>query len=95
MYGEVVTLEATSAETGGRFTVIELRAQPGGGPPLHTHPSTETFTILEAAFAFMGLEGGEAYTIQATRGNTVSIPCGVPYTYKRLWAIPRAGRCWS
>ncbi len=88
MYGELLTFKVTSAETGGTFTVIELAARPGGGPPLHTHPSAETFTILEGAFAFTGLEDGEEYTIRATAGDTVFIPGGVPHTYKAVGETP-------
>jgi quercetin dioxygenase-like cupin family protein len=88
MYGELLTFKVTSAETNGTFAVIELHAQPGGGPPLHTHPSAETFTILEGAFAFTGLEGGEEYTIQATAGDTVFIPGGVPHTYRAVGDTP-------
>ncbi len=37
--GTVLTVKLTSAETGGRFAVLELRTPPKGGPPLHTHRS--------------------------------------------------------
>jgi len=82
--GEQITFKVTSAETDGTFTVMELLAQPGGGPPLHTHPSAETFTILEGAFEFSGLDEGAPYRIRATPGDTVFIPGGVPHTYKAV-----------
>jgi quercetin dioxygenase-like cupin family protein len=88
IYGELLTFKVTSAETGGRFSVMELRAQPGGGPPLHTHPSSETCYILDGAFAFTGLAGEEPYTIRATAGDTVFIPGGVPHTYKCVGDTP-------
>ena len=86
--GELLTFKVTSADTGGRFTVVELLAQPGGGPPLHTHPSAESFTILEGAFEFTGLEGGEPYTIRAAPGDTVYIRGGAPHAYKAVGATP-------
>jgi quercetin dioxygenase-like cupin family protein len=79
--GELLTFKVTNADTGGRFTVVELLAQPGGGPPLHTHPSSESFTILEGEFAFSGLDGGEPFTVRAALGDTVFIPGGAPHTY--------------
>jgi quercetin dioxygenase-like cupin family protein len=56
--GELLTLKVTNAQTDGAITVIELQTQPGGGPPLHTHPSSESFTILEGEFEFTGLACG-------------------------------------
>jgi quercetin dioxygenase-like cupin family protein len=82
--GELVTFKVTSRETGGRFSVMELLAQPGGGPPLHTHASAETFTIQEGEFEFSGLDAGEAYTVRATPGDTVYIPGGAAHTYKAV-----------
>ena len=79
--GELLTFKVTNADTEGRFTVVELRAQPGGGPPLHTHPSSESFTILEGEFAFSGLDGREPFTVRAAPGDTVFIPGGTPHTY--------------
>lgn len=82
--GELVTFKVTSRETGGRFSVMELLAQPGSGPPLHTHPSAETFTIQEGAFEFSGVDAGMPYTIRATPGDTVYIPGGAPHTYQAV-----------
>src|SRR5919112_3098894 len=79
--GELLTFKVTNAVTDGRFTVVELLAQPGGGPPLHTHPSSESFTILEGELAFSGLDGGEPFTVRADPGDTVFIPGGSPHTY--------------
>ena len=86
--GERLTFKVTNADTGGQFTVVELLAQPGGGPPLHTHPSSESFTILEGEFEFTGLEGGEAYTIRAAPGDTVFIPGDAPHAYAAVGDRP-------
>jgi quercetin dioxygenase-like cupin family protein len=82
--GELLTFKLTSKETDGQFSVMELLAQPGGGPPLHTHPSTETFTIQEGEFEFFGLDEGAPYTIRATPGDTVFMPSGAAHTYKAV-----------
>ena len=86
--GELLTFKVTSAETGDTFSVLELASPPGGGPPLHTHAPAETFTILEGAFEFSGLDGGAPYTIRAMPGDTVSMPGGAPHTYKTVGPTP-------
>ncbi len=68
--------------------MFELRAQPGGGPPLHTHPSSESFTIIEGEFEFFGLADGEHYSIRATPGDTVYIPGGAAHAYTAVGATP-------
>lgn len=79
--GEVLTFKVTNVDTGGTFTVVELQSPPGGGPPLHTHPSSESFTILDGEFAFSGHDNGEAFTIHARPGDTVFIPGDAPHAY--------------
>ncbi len=86
--GELLTFKVTNADTDGRFTVVELLAQPGGGPPLHTHPSSESFTILEGEFEFTGLEEGEPFAIRAAPGDTVFIPGGAPHAYTAVGDRP-------
>ncbi len=86
--GELLTIKVTSAETEGRFAVLELTSPPGGGPPLHTHPSAETFTILEGAFEFSGVRDEQIYTIRAAPGDTVFIPADAPHTYKVVGDTP-------
>ena len=86
--GELLTFKVTAAETNGTFTVVELLAQPGGGPPLHTHPSAESFTILEGEFEFTGLDGEQPYSFRATPGDTVFIPGNAPHTYQAVGDVP-------
>jgi quercetin dioxygenase-like cupin family protein len=78
----------TNAQTNGAFIVVELVAQPGGGPPLHTHTSSESFTIVEGQFQFSGLECGQPYSFLAGPGDTVYIPGGAPHTYMAVGDVP-------
>lgn len=84
----MLTLKVTNAQTDGAFSVIELVAQPGGGPPLHTHPSSESFTILEGEFEFTGLDHGQPYSFRGGPGDSVFIPAGAPHTYKAIGDAP-------
>ncbi len=86
--GELITFKVTTADTNGAFAVVELVAQPNGGPPLHTHPSAESFTILEGAFEFSSLEDGQLTTVLAEPGDTVFIPAGMPHAYKAVSETP-------
>ena len=86
--GERLTFKITNAQSDGAFTVVELLAQPGGGPPLHTHPSSEIFTILEGEFEFSGLDDGEPYGFRALPGDTVFIPGGAPHAYRAVGDTP-------
>jgi quercetin dioxygenase-like cupin family protein len=88
LIGELITIKVSSAETGDTFAVTELLSQPGGGPPLHTHPAAEVFIVQEGVFEFSGLERGEPYTIRATPGDIVYIPGGAPHTYKTAGPTP-------
>lgn len=45
--GNHVTLLLDRGETGGTLDVIEVLAQPGGGPPPHRHAFGEFFRVLE------------------------------------------------
>lgn len=49
--GDTLWIKATAADTGGAFTLIEVLAAPGGGPPPHIHANEdETFYVLDGAF---------------------------------------------
>jgi quercetin dioxygenase-like cupin family protein len=88
LIGEQFTFKVTQAETNGAFSIIEMLAFPGGGPPFHTHPSAETFVILEGEFEFTGLDDGKPFVFRATAGDTVFIPGGDPHTYQAVGESP-------
>lgn len=82
--GEQFTFKVTQAETNGAFSMIEMLAFPGGGPPVHTHPSAETFVILDGEFQITGIHDGKPYTLRAGAGDTVFVPEGEPHTYQAV-----------
>lgn len=83
--GETVTLKATSADTNGAYTLIEVTDEPQAGPPMHLHRrEDEAFYILEGTFAFQ--VGDRALT--ATAGCFMTAPKGVPHSYKNIGTTP-------
>ena len=66
-----------AAETDGAFDVIEVRAQPGGGPPPHCHAFAEWFHVIEGTLTFTGDRGGEIVPVaDAGPGQVVVVPPG-------------------
>lgn len=45
--GNHVAILIDAAETDGEFDLIEVLAQPGGGPPPHRHAFAEWFHVLD------------------------------------------------
>src|SRR3954470_12654293 len=49
--GDELYFTAYGEETGGAYLLMELRIQPGGGPPTHLHHNdAESFVVLEGTF---------------------------------------------
>ncbi len=80
-FGMLVTMKATSEQTGGEFLLIEELAPRGTATPLHVHPTDdESFYILEGEMTFY-LEDGQP--IPASAGSFVHIPKGyVPHAFQ-------------
>ena len=65
----LVTMKATSEQTGGEFLLIEELAPRGTATPLHVHPTyDESFYILEGEMTFY-IEYGQP--IPASAGSFV------------------------
>jgi mannose-6-phosphate isomerase-like protein (cupin superfamily) len=85
MVGDRLTLRISGAETGGRFSLMELYVVPGGGPPPHIHGrESETFHVLEGEVTLtLGDE-----TVRAGPGTTVHVPAGVPHAFRNDSSVP-------
>jgi quercetin dioxygenase-like cupin family protein len=70
--------------SGGAMTIIETTNAPGFGPPLHRHPQTEVFCVLEGRYVYES--GGERFT--AEEGDVVSIPGGTVHAFCNLTDKP-------
>jgi quercetin dioxygenase-like cupin family protein len=77
--GDTIWLKATSAETGGAYTLLEVIAAPGGGPPPHFHENEEeTFYVLEGKFELLI---GERL-VRAEAGAFALVPRGTVHRFR-------------
>jgi mannose-6-phosphate isomerase-like protein (cupin superfamily) len=65
---------------GGAVSLIFVRAAPGEGPRLHSHPYPETF-IIQAGRALYTIGDSE---IEAGAGQILVVPAGVPHKFRSL-----------
>ena len=76
--GDVYTILASSAETGGDYIALEAVVPAGGGPPLHIHHNqVETFYILEGE---MDIRLGDDIH-EAKAGDFIHISKGTPHNF--------------
>lgn len=72
-------------QTGGVYSISEVKSFPQTGPPPHIHlREDEDFYVLEGEFSF--LLGGE--TIRAVAGDFVHVPKGTVHTYRNVGTAP-------
>ena len=86
--GEKVIFKVTQADTNGAYSIFEMVAQPGGGPPLHTHLSSESFHVLEGEIEFSTLEDGVLKSVSGKAGDTIFVPAGAMHTYSAFGNAP-------
>ncbi|GAA0404424.1 hypothetical protein Acor_24070 [Acrocarpospora corrugata] len=76
--GNLVTIKASGAETGGRVMVAESVNPPGFAPPVHRHlAEDELFYLLAGTARF--LCDGESFT--AGCGDFVLLPMGLAHSF--------------
>ena len=78
--GDTVWLKATADTTAGAYTLLEILAEPGGGPPLHVHEhEDETFYVLDGTFELVIggrlLRGGPGTCALVPRGTAHRFRC--------------------
>ena len=76
--GMLATIKATAEQTGGQYTLVEIRAPEGFASPLHVHHfEDESFYILEGEMTFY--VGDQ--TIKAHPGSFLFGPKEVPHAF--------------
>lgn len=76
--GNLVTLKATGADTGGRATVVEFLNPPGFAPPLHRHAVEDEMFLLLAGRATFLCDGRR---LDASPGDFVVLPAGLAHSF--------------
>src|SRR3982750_3557705 len=84
--GNLVTVKATGADTGGRATVVEFLNPPGFAPPLHRHTvEDEMFLLLGGRATFLC----DGQRLPAGPGDFVLLPAG----WRTPSSSPPTSRC--
>ncbi len=84
--GNLLRLRTRTADTDGKFSLVEVRTAPGAGAPPNRHPGeNEAFYVVTGRFEFV-MEG-EATTVGA--GEFVRIPNGALHSFRNVG--PEAG----
>ena len=79
LLGNLLTFHAFPAETGDRYTVVEIKTAPGAGaPPNHHAGEDESFFVLDGKFEFFV----DGKTIGAKSGDFVKVPEGAVHAFK-------------
>ena len=80
--GDYVTFKVRGEDVGEDFCQFEVTTTPGFGPPLHTHDWAESFYVVDGEYEFQTLDGDELVTIVGRPGATISLPRGVPHSFR-------------
>ncbi len=83
--GTLVSVKATSEQTGGLFNLFEVSCPPGYATPLHIHYAEDVaIYVLDGALAFFC--GGERR--EASAGSYFFQPRGTPHGFRVEGAAP-------
>jgi quercetin dioxygenase-like cupin family protein len=88
MDASVVIPLARQEDTGGRYSLFEVRDVPSSGPPVHRHTrEDEAFYILEGEY---DIYSGDGLIMRATPGTYIHVTRGTAQAYKCVG--PQSGR---
>ena len=94
-FGMLAEIKASSADTGGRYTLVEITAPAGHEVPLHVHHvEDEGFYVAEGSITvYVGDD-----TVEVAAGQHAFGPHGVPHRFKvgpdgarMLWVLAPGG----
>ena len=94
-FGMLAEVKASAAETGGRYTLVEITAPPGLASPLHVHyDDDEGFYVLEGSVTI--IVGDE--TVELSAGQHAFGPRDVPHKFeagpdgaRMIWVLAPGG----
>jgi quercetin dioxygenase-like cupin family protein len=89
IFDDEIAVKVDGTATDGAYAVVTITTAPGGGPPLHAHPSAETFFVLSGEFEFTQRDAtGASTTFRTSHGATVHAPGGTPHRFENVSATP-------
>lgn len=82
--GDAVRFRVTSEQSSGTLVAIDVRMQPGGGPPmLHRHAPTELYRVDEGELTFYVEDAdGIVRRTSARAGDVICIPARREHTIR-------------
>jgi quercetin dioxygenase-like cupin family protein len=88
--GTLVHVKLSGAQTGGLLSLQEAVLPHGAAPPLHSHPQSETFYVLDGDVTFWlvapddaaGASWVETPTGRCSAGAAVFAPAGLAHTFR-------------
>ncbi|HUA46459.1 MAG TPA: cupin domain-containing protein [Solirubrobacteraceae bacterium] len=87
--GNHVTIVVDAAETDHEFDIIEVLAQPGGGPPPHRHAFAEWFHVLDGKLQILEPSAGQLRPVASLEaGQSHFAPPWAPHTTRNLGTGP-------
>ncbi|HET7273166.1 MAG TPA: cupin domain-containing protein [Rubrobacter sp.] len=85
LMGMLITFKAVSEETGGEYSLYELRVPPQLGAPPHIHHrETEAYYVLDGEIEFLRGE----HTVRASVGEFVFVPRDVVHGFTNVGLEP-------
>ena len=84
IFDEEIVVKVNGAETGGAYAILVGSVAPGGGPPLHAHPTSESCYILSGEFEVTQRDANGVSTFRAGPGAVVNAPGGVPHRFENV-----------
>ncbi len=86
--GQIIDIKVDGTVTGGAFMLLEVRTDPGGGAPLHTH-TREDETLIQIEGTVTVTVGG--VTTRVGPGEVVFFPRGTPHAFTNATGVPTRG----
>lgn len=90
IFDEEFVVKVSGPESGGAYAIFAGTVAPGGGPPLHAHPTSETIYVLSGEFEVTRRDVRGVSTFRAGPGAVVHAPGGAPHRFENVSATRSA-----
>lgn len=84
IFDEEFVIKVTGDDTAGDYAMIYGVVAPGGGPPLHSHPTNETFFVVSGEIEFTQRTDRGTSSFRGGPGAIAHAPAGVPHRFENV-----------